>query len=105
MKISIHEAEYLSENDERRFYDGLKALSGFVKAYGSLEVLHIELADCLSDEDLRELLALFARYGIEMSQLKSFLTEQNCRWFCNIPTAYWHEKVFGATEPGIGDPV
>lgn len=104
MKISIHEAEYLSENDECRFYDGLKALSGFIQAYGSLETLHIELVNYLSDEDLRELLALFSRYGIELSQLKSFLTEQNRHWFYDIHTAYWHEKVFGTKEPGQGDP-
>lgn len=47
------------------------------------------------DNDLRELLALFYRYKIDMKQLRVFLNEQNKEWFYGRPKGYWHYRVFG----------
>jgi hypothetical protein len=47
---------------------------------------------------LRELLALFYRYKIEMSQFSVFLSEKNKKWFYDNKQAYWYKKVFKKQE-------
>jgi len=54
--------------------------------------LSIGLRDRPGDDDLRELFALFFRYGVDMRQLAPFGEAQWAR----SPAAYWHERVFGA---------
>jgi hypothetical protein len=53
-----------------------------VKKEGIAEELHIyvDRAD-LTENDLRELLALFYRYEIDMEQFSVFLDENNKDWF------------------------
>jgi hypothetical protein len=60
--------------------------------------LFIEVA-CLDlhDHDLRDLIALFYRYKIEMKQLQMFLNKKNAEWFKD-PLKYWYKKVFGFTK-------
>jgi hypothetical protein len=48
----------------------------------------------ISEANLRDLLALFWRYGIPMAQLAQFQNNKNVGWFA-APKAYWHKKVFG----------
>lgn len=55
--------------------------------------LHVKSTK-ISDICLRELLSLFYRYNIEMSQLSVFLNEKNKKWFFENKRAYWHKKVF-----------
>ena len=45
-------------------------------------------------DDLRQLLAVFRRYGVDMRQLAKFETAKNRAWFCD-PKMYWHKAVFG----------
>jgi IS30 family transposase len=45
-------------------------------------------------DELRELLAVCKRYGVNMRQLAKFETAQNRVWFCD-PQKYWHRAVFG----------
>jgi hypothetical protein len=47
----------------------------------------------VSNASLRELLALFRRYGIPMTQLAQFRNSKNENWFTN-PESYWHKRVF-----------
>ena len=47
----------------------------------------------ISEESLRELLALFWRYNIPMAQLAQFKTDQNDGWFAS-PKMFWHTLVF-----------
>jgi hypothetical protein len=42
----------------------------------------------IADEALRELTALFFRYGVETKQLDAFLTDANRAWFAD-ERAYW----------------
>ena len=51
----------------------------------------------LDDTSLRELLALFRRYSVEMSQLAAFESDANRAWFRDS-RAYWYSKVFGHSE-------
>ena len=48
----------------------------------------------LSEEALRDLLALFWRYEIPMGQLAQFRNIKNEHWFA-APKMYWHKRVFG----------
>ena len=61
---------------------------------GKGEGLKILLKDVPESEDLRDLAALFFRYGVDMHQLAQFLTEQNRQWFRD-PQKYWYAGVFG----------
>lgn len=47
----------------------------------------------ISESNLRELLAMFWRYGIPMTQLAQFKNSANVVWFTD-PLKYWHKKVF-----------
>lgn len=52
----------------------------------------------LSEASLRELLALFSRYGISMAQLAQLENEKNSNWF-RAPHMYWHKQVFPSKPP------
>lgn len=52
----------------------------------------------LSQASLRDLLALFSRYQIPMTQLAQFRTTKNEDWFA-APQMYWHTRVFGKAAP------
>jgi hypothetical protein len=45
-------------------------------------------------DDLRQLLAVCRRYGVDMRQLAKFETAKNRDWFRD-PKSYWHQAVFG----------
>jgi hypothetical protein len=47
----------------------------------------------VTDTALRELLALFFRYSVDMAQLAVFQTKKNTSWFAN-PKSYWFDMVF-----------
>lgn len=59
-------------------------------------------SEIISDESLRELIALFNRYGVPMGQLKVFLNKGNESWFKD-PIKYWHAKVFASASNSILD--
>jgi hypothetical protein len=87
---------FYSPQDEARFFNWLENIPGVSEVYGHLDsIIAVVDEQKVDDESLEELLAIHHRYNTDMSQLKSFLTEQNRHWFHDIPTAYWHEKVFG----------
>lgn len=48
----------------------------------------------ISQDNLRDLIALFWRYNIPMGQLAQFRNSANEAWF-TAPEMYWHKKVFG----------
>jgi hypothetical protein len=60
----------------------------------------------LSQASLRDLLALFSRYGIPMEQLAQFENSTNREWFA-APQMYWHKRVFGirAGQPASRTPL
>lgn len=87
---------YLSDHDEAVFFEWLRRLKAVSSVRGELRTEEITVVPSrLTDDELRELLALFTRYGVEMSQLSVFRTARNASWFAR-PTSYWFKKVFGA---------
>jgi hypothetical protein len=94
---------YWSPRDETAFFSWLQSIPGVVSARGIGRELHISLrSKRLSAEALRELIALYKRYGGNSSELATFLNPTNEHWFQD-PQAYWYSAVFGRqTKPHSG---
>jgi hypothetical protein len=85
---------YFSEYDEAAFFEWLRKLACVTRYEGESDVLSIYIDPSTVDEDaLRELLALFRRYAVEMKQLRTFDRDEFANWFRD-PRAYWHAAVF-----------
>lgn len=86
---------YFSHNDEAAFFEWMgknKAITSF-KGVGS--DLLIEFSIGASEENVRDIIALFYRYNINMKQLAKLSTKRNSRWFTN-KDMYWYNLVFEA---------
>ena len=94
--LSAKRVWYYSECDEAAFFEWLDKLPCVKRYEGELDVLNIYVDEAKVDESaLRELLALFRRYAVEMKQLRVFDREEFAAWFRD-PRAYWHTPVFQA---------
>lgn len=88
--------KFCSYTDEYAFFKWIEAID-CIESFSQIHnELYLEVA-CLElrDDDLRELLALFYKYNIDMKQLGVFLSEDNKKWFSENTKTYWHKKVFG----------
>jgi len=83
-----------SQLDEKHLFEWAAEITGFLRWDQDTLVVRSRL----SETSLRDLLALFNRYGISMKQLAQFKTSQNEHWFA-APHMYWHRKVFGGQKP------
>jgi len=92
-------AIFYHQSDERAFFEWLRRIP-CVEAYrgeGQLGLV-VDLRRAPKKDELRELLALCRRYGMDMHQLAKFETSRNRSWFRD-PKAYWYEAVFGRDWP------
>jgi hypothetical protein len=82
-----------SSFDEAAFFSWLKKIEGIIyKGVG--DELQIEVNfDNFSENSLRELIAIFSRYNIDMGQLRVLVDDSNRRWVVN-PHAYWYKSMF-----------
>jgi len=86
---------YYSRKDEDAFFEWLAKIKCVTKIGGRANILSMTIQLVLVDQDaLRELLAIFHRYGISMSQLVALERPEWAAWF-REPFAYWHAGVFG----------
>lgn len=86
---------FFSQGDEAAFFGWLKSLQFVEHVEGSGRTVYIKINSPAVDEDgLRELLALFRRYGVELAQLVAFDREEFAEWFRRAD-AYWHKDIFG----------
>ncbi len=87
---------YYSKLDEEAFFDWIGRISCIVDIKGvSTELIMKVDQDRVNDVELRELLALFFRYSIDMRQLLIFENSRNTEWFSKSGM-YWHDLVFGS---------
>lgn len=90
---------YYSRKDEDAFFEWIEKIKCIRKVSGAGRNLYLQIiADDLYESDLRDILALFYRYKIDMKQLHIFLNKNNKSWFYDNKKAYWHKKVFGTTS-------
>ncbi len=86
---------FFSQGDEEAFFSWLGKLAAVERYEGRGLTLFIMVNISAVDEDgLRELLALFRRYGVELKQLAVFDRSEFADWF-RSENSYWHEEVFG----------
>lgn len=79
-----------SQLDEKYLFEWAMEIAGVLR----WEQDTLVVRNKLSDASLRELLALFNRYRIPMTQLAQFRNAKNEHWFA-APGTYWHARVFG----------
>jgi hypothetical protein len=87
---------YYAPGDEAAFFFWLDSIKAIRKVVGVGDSLQLHVASRLPDKALRELLILFYRYRIDMTQLAQFKSPSNRKWFAARKT-YWHDRVFRAT--------
>jgi hypothetical protein len=85
---------YYSPNDETAFFQWLGRVDCVEGFEGSGPKLFIDLKRAPTDDELRDLLALFYRYKIDMRQLAQFDQARRASWFRD-PQMYWYRRVFG----------
>ncbi|MFX1678409.1 hypothetical protein PV762_04190 [Mitsuaria sp. CC2] len=85
---------FYSQYDEAVFFKWLRDLPCVVNVEGQGLTIFIACrSDAIDEDALREILALFHRYGIEKRQLAQFDRAEFLKWFRN-PVAYWYSEVF-----------
>lgn len=86
---------FFHHNDERAFFEWLQRIPSIATVQGEgADGLVVRFKRRPGQDDLRQLLGLFRRYGLDMRQLAKFETPANRAWF-RRPDAYWHDAVFG----------
>ncbi len=94
-KLIVKGPTYFSQRDEDLFYQWLDSIPSVGSVGGKGYEVHIELKRQPSKADLRELLALFFRYRMDMEPLAALKTARNEEWFAGNEKAFWHRPVFG----------
>jgi hypothetical protein len=94
IEIIAHKVLFYSSGDEESFFSWLNKISGLVEIKGQgLDILIYFSDDKLPDSELRELIAIFHRYKINMRTLSMFLNEDNEYWFKN-KSKFWYRKIW-----------
>ena len=88
---------YYNRNDETAFFEWLARIPCFERCEGRGRDLFIQLSRLPTDDDLRELIAFFQRYEIDMRQLARFGAGTDRAWF-REPKMSWHKRVFGGAD-------
>lgn len=96
IELEACRVRFFSHCDEEAFFGWLDKLLCVENYVGRGDVLIISIAKSAVDEDaLRELLALFRRYNLDMKQMRVFDCSEFAEWFRD-PRGYWFGSVFGA---------
>jgi hypothetical protein len=92
LKAKLH---FNSGCDEEAFFEWVDKI-GCVSEKWFLGSEHFFILNTnqIADYNLREFIALFYRYSIDMKQLAQFLSNKNKSWFFDNKKTYWHDKVF-----------
>jgi hypothetical protein len=93
-ELIIKEGMYFSQLDEDAFFKWLQSIPCVTDVVGTPKGLIVTLdSERLSEQNLRDLLAIHNRYGLPMKSMAQFETPQNTSWF-RSPEKYWYAKVF-----------
>lgn len=96
--LKITRLRFFSEGDETAFFGWLKNLNFVESVQGREDNIFVEVDHSAVDEEsLRELLAIFHRYCIDMRQLIVFDSDEFSDWFRRTD-AYWYKAVFETTK-------
>lgn len=84
---------YGSANDERAFFEWLERIDGFANAKGVGEELHVHIKESIDESSLRDLIALFFRYNIDLAQIPKVVSLHQHPWLLK-PSVYWFSAMF-----------
>ena len=91
--LQARRVHFGSQADEAALFHWLDLLKDFATYRGVGDTIEINVVSSeIHDDQLRELIALFHRYGIDMRQLQVFATRSNKGWLRN-KQAYWYEAM------------
>ena len=94
IKLECKRIRFYSELDELSFSERMNKIKCIESWEGKSDSILIYIkSKIVSDICLRELIALFHRYKISMSQLLIFLSDKNKIWLMN-DKAFWYKKIF-----------
>ena len=94
VEIQASDVGFFSKNDEAAFFEWLDKIACVEKYFGRLRTINIIIKnDALDEDSLRELLALFNRYKIDMKPLIKLDRPEFAAWFHN-QKAYWYQAIF-----------
>jgi len=92
--LECKRVRFFSELDELEFFERIKKIRCIESYEGISDSVFLKIkSKNISDLCLRELISLFYRYKINMTQLADFLNEKNKSWFLN-EKAFWYNKTF-----------
>lgn len=92
---------FYSEHDEQFFFDWIGRIACVADVSGRGEVLHITLnSEQVTDQCVRELLALFTRYLVDLEQFAQY-SDIVGPWFLDS-NSYWHKKNLSNSKVGGG---
>ena len=92
--LTCNKVPFYSEADESAFFYHVKNIKAVQRIECVGDSIWLHVSSRLSQQSLRDLIALFRRYRISnMSQLAFFVTDSNRIWFTD-PQQFWHRKVF-----------
>jgi len=96
VKLICDSISYCSQGDEISFFNWLNSIEcvGKVEGFGTELEVNV-VSNRISDDDLRELIAIFTRYGVGLKQLRIFESPDNAGWFIKSKVAYWHKNLIG----------
>lgn len=95
LQLEATAVRFFSQGDETAFFAWLDKVP-FVERYegrGLTLYIFVKVSE-VDEEGLREILALFHRYGVPLRQLAALDREVFADWF-HDERAYWYEEIFG----------
>lgn len=93
-KLLANSVAFYSHRDEEIFFRWLKDIPSIDNVEGFGHCIVMSISREVPDKDLRELLAVFRRYDVDMRQLETLVSPGNRHWFAD-PSMAWHASVFG----------
>ena len=94
MLIRVQGPTYFSQNDETAMFEWLGRITVVDNVTGEGSDLIIRLKRAPTDNQLRDLLALFFRYQMDMTPLAVLRTAKNESWFLDQGN-FWFDAIFG----------
>jgi hypothetical protein len=96
MQIIASPLFYFSQSDENAFFSWLRSIPCVKDFKGVGTSLSIEIDEAKLDREcLQELLALYFRFGNDMSVFQKISEMEHYDWIRN-PNSYWYTRVFEA---------
>ncbi|AOT08746.1 hypothetical protein [Pseudoalteromonas luteoviolacea] len=94
LKLICDSVSYFSQGDETAFFNWLNSIESVVKVEGFGTELEVTVSsNNISDEELREFIAIFTRYDVELKQLRVFENSNNAEWFTQNKIAFWYKDL------------